>query len=86
MSAGHGKCVDVIHAIGDQLCQLGAHMPRPDLGPSKEETSEESPEPCETIEGISQGPESMLENIENIDLGEENDQEIRELSGDVRGG
>lgn len=43
MSAGHGKCVNVIHAMGDQLCQLGAPLMRPDLGPPRtEKLSDES--------------------------------------------
>lgn len=32
MAAGHGKCVEVFHVIGDMLCQLGKPPLRPDLG------------------------------------------------------
>lgn len=32
LAAGHGKCVEVFHVIGDTLCQLGKPPSRPDLG------------------------------------------------------
>jgi len=32
MAAGHGKCVEIFHVIGDMLCQLGKPPLRPDLG------------------------------------------------------
>lgn len=31
MCGGRGKCVDVIHVIGDTLCQLGKPPPRPQI-------------------------------------------------------
>lgn len=33
MSGGHGKCVEVLHVIGDTLSQLGKAPMRPNLGP-----------------------------------------------------
>lgn len=32
LAAGHGKCVEIFHVIGDMLCQLGKPPLRPDLG------------------------------------------------------
>ncbi|XP_036140357.1 eukaryotic translation initiation factor 2D isoform X2 [Monomorium pharaonis] len=32
LAAGHGKCVEVFHVIGDMLCQLGKSPARPNLG------------------------------------------------------
>lgn len=32
LSAGHGKCIQIYHVMGDNLCQLGKSPPRPDLG------------------------------------------------------
>ncbi|XP_014603578.1 PREDICTED: eukaryotic translation initiation factor 2D [Polistes canadensis] len=32
LSAGHGKCIQIYHVMGDTLCQLGKSPPRPDLG------------------------------------------------------
>lgn len=33
MAGGSGKCVQIFHVIGDNLCQLGKPPPRPNLGP-----------------------------------------------------
>lgn len=32
MSGGRGKCVEILHALGDTLCQLGKPPARPNLG------------------------------------------------------
>nr|XP_033341458.1 eukaryotic translation initiation factor 2D [Megalopta genalis] len=34
MSGGYGKCIEILHAIGDTLCQLGKPPARPNMGPS----------------------------------------------------
>ncbi|XP_076658755.1 eukaryotic translation initiation factor 2D [Halictus rubicundus] len=34
MSGGYGKCIEILHVIGDMLCQLGKPPKRPNLGPS----------------------------------------------------
>ncbi|XP_076245735.1 eukaryotic translation initiation factor 2D [Calliopsis andreniformis] len=34
MSGGYGKCVEILHVMGDTLCQLGKPPARPNLGPS----------------------------------------------------
>ncbi|KZC12822.1 PREDICTED: eukaryotic translation initiation factor 2D [Dufourea novaeangliae] len=34
MSGGHGKCIEILHVIGDTLCQLGKPPSRPNLGPA----------------------------------------------------
>ncbi|XP_063995162.1 eukaryotic translation initiation factor 2D isoform X2 [Diachasmimorpha longicaudata] len=39
MSAGRGKCADILHVIGDGLCQLGKPPVRPELGPPGDEGS-----------------------------------------------
>ncbi|XP_011339852.1 eukaryotic translation initiation factor 2D isoform X2 [Ooceraea biroi] len=34
LAAGHGRCVKILHVIGDMLCQIDSKSPlRPDLGP-----------------------------------------------------
>ncbi|XP_076178182.1 eukaryotic translation initiation factor 2D isoform X2 [Ptiloglossa arizonensis] len=33
MSGGHGRCVEILHVMGDMLCQLGKPPLRPNLGP-----------------------------------------------------
>lgn len=33
MSGGHGKCVEILHVMGDTLGQLGKPPTRPSLGP-----------------------------------------------------
>lgn len=38
LAAGHGKCVEIFHVIGDMLCQLQGKLPlRPDLGPPNDD-------------------------------------------------
>lgn len=32
MAGGRGKCVEILHTLGDTLCQLGKPPPRPNLG------------------------------------------------------
>ncbi|XP_076279212.1 eukaryotic translation initiation factor 2D isoform X1 [Lasioglossum baleicum] len=34
MSGGYGKCIEILHVVGDTLCQLGKPPTRPNLGPS----------------------------------------------------
>ncbi|XP_043279132.1 eukaryotic translation initiation factor 2D [Venturia canescens] len=80
MSAGHGKCVDVIHVIGDQLCQLGTHLTRPDLGPSRVATNSVN---LESSEENSQCTETIVENIEKNDPEEENEGEKTEVSLEI---
>lgn len=36
LAAGHGKCVEIFHVIGDMLCQ-GKLPLRPDLGPPNDD-------------------------------------------------
>ncbi|XP_034948785.1 eukaryotic translation initiation factor 2D [Chelonus insularis] len=33
MAGGRGKCVDILHIIGDSICQLGKPLKRPQLNP-----------------------------------------------------
>lgn len=38
LAAGHGKCVEIFHVIGDMLCQFQGKLPlRPDLGPPNDD-------------------------------------------------
>lgn len=40
MSGGRGKCVDILHVIGDMICQLGKPPARPQLDPAPEKIDE----------------------------------------------
>lgn len=48
MAAGHGRCVEIFHVIGDTLCQLGKPPTRPDLGPPNIEDSADKSRTIET--------------------------------------
>lgn len=63
MAAGHGKCVEVFHVIGDMLCQLGKPPLRPDLGlPSVDN-------PTNTVENIeSSNQETVLDQSEILSV------------------
>lgn len=43
LSAGRGKCIQIYHVMGDNLCQLGKSPVRPDLGlPNVSEEDQQS--------------------------------------------
>lgn len=50
LAAGHGKCVEIFHIIGDTLCQLGKPPLKPDLGPPNHDLTNIS----ENVESSSQ--------------------------------
>jgi len=49
MAAGHGKCVEIFHVIGDMLCQLGKPPLRPDLGSPNVDSPTNTLEDIESI-------------------------------------
>lgn len=63
MAAGHGKCVEVFHVIGDMLCQLGKPPLRPDLGSPNVESPTNM---LEDIESINQ--EEIVDQTENLSV------------------
>lgn len=63
MAAGHGKCVEVFHVIGDMLCQLGKPPLRPDLGSPNVESPTNT---LEDIESINQ--EEIVDQTENLSV------------------
>ena len=75
MSAGHGKCVQIIHVIGDQLCQLGTPMPRPDLGPPCSETVAKEVPCSEPIEETPADLVTLEKQLDNVEISE-NDCEV----------
>lgn len=60
MAGGRGKCVEILHAMGDSLCQLGKPAQRPKLGKPFDEVEDEEEEESE---------ESLSEEIETLDVG-----------------
>lgn len=77
LAAGHGKCVEVFHVIGDTLCQLCKPPSRPDLGlPSiNSHTNTE-----ENIESINQ--ETIVDQTEILSV-KLDEVDLSETSGDV---
>ncbi|XP_011861603.1 PREDICTED: eukaryotic translation initiation factor 2D [Vollenhovia emeryi] len=74
MAAGHGKCVEVFHVIGDMLCQLGKPPPRPDLGlPNVDNSPIDVLEDVKSIdqEAIVDETEILPVKLDELDLGED---------------
>ncbi|XP_006622672.1 eukaryotic translation initiation factor 2D isoform X2 [Apis dorsata] len=70
MSGGHGKCVEILHVIGDTLCQLGKPPLRPNLGPPNIDIDSDK---IKTIDEITDqknenNEESLIETINNLDV------------------
>ncbi|KAG5327258.1 EIF2D factor, partial [Pseudoatta argentina] len=63
MAAGHGKCVEIFHVIGDMLCQLGKPPLRPDLGSPNVDSSTNT---LEVIESINQ--EAIVDETEILSV------------------
>lgn len=72
MAAGHGKCVEVFHVIGDMLCQLGKPPLKPDLGPPNDNlmSMSENTESNNQQTIIDQTEELPIK-LEQLDIGED---------------
>lgn len=78
MAGGHGKCVEIIHVIGDTLCQLGKPPVRPDLGPPNIDTDNDK---LENINEISEpsndnNEESLIEIMDDLEINNDRVSEI----------
>ncbi|KAL6427294.1 hypothetical protein ACFW04_008697 [Cataglyphis niger] len=72
MAAGHGKCVEVFHVIGDMLCQLGKPPLKPDLGPPNDNliSMSENTE-SNNQQTIMDQTEVLPIKLEQLDIGED---------------
>lgn len=74
MSGGHGKCVEILHVIGDTLCQLGKPPLRPNLGPPNIDIdSDKIKNVSDEIKSSDQkneenNEESLIETMNNLDV------------------
>lgn len=72
MAAGHGKCVEVFHVIGDMLCQLGKPPLKPDLGPPNDDlTSMSGNAESNNQQTIVDQTEILPVKLEQLDIGED---------------
>lgn len=72
MAAGHGKCVEVFHVIGDMLCQLGKPPLKPDLGPPNDDlTSMSENTESNNQQTIMDQTEVLPIKLEQLDIGED---------------
>lgn len=72
MAAGHGKCVEVFHVIGDMLCQLGKPPLKPDLGPANDNlTSISGNAESNNQQTIVNQTEILPVKLEQLDIGED---------------
>ncbi|XP_076379716.1 eukaryotic translation initiation factor 2D isoform X2 [Megalopta genalis] len=73
MSGGYGKCIEILHAIGDTLCQLGKPPARPNMGPSlttdvdKLENAEQ-----DTDQANKSNDNSLVDTMNDLRVSEEN--------------
>ncbi|XP_076635667.1 eukaryotic translation initiation factor 2D isoform X2 [Colletes latitarsis] len=70
MSGGHGKCVEILHVIGDTLCQLGKPPIRPNLGPLNLDVDNEKLENIDLINENSDQP--LVEATNNLEICNDN--------------
>lgn len=72
MSGGHGKCVEILHVIGDTLCQLGKPPLRPNLGPPNIDIDSYKIKDIDEIKTSDQknenNEESLIETMNNLDV------------------
>ncbi|XP_043508917.1 eukaryotic translation initiation factor 2D [Frieseomelitta varia] len=69
MSGGHGKCVEIVHVIGDTLCQLGKPPVRPNLGPLNVDTDNDKLENLNEIaeQNNDNNEETLIEAINDLE-------------------
>ncbi|TGZ40075.1 Ligatin, partial [Temnothorax longispinosus] len=80
MAAGHGKCVEVFHVIGDMLCQLGKPPLRPDLGLPNADNPTNTLEDIESInrEEIVEQSEILPDTLDELDLSESSSDVVKD--------
>ncbi|XP_012151590.2 eukaryotic translation initiation factor 2D [Megachile rotundata] len=73
MSAGHGKCVEILHVIGDTLCQLGKPPSRPNLGVVNiDEDNDELEDTSEINEQANDSnDESLVDTINDLEINDD---------------
>lgn len=80
LAAGHGKCVEVFHVIGDMLCQLGKPPSRPDLGLPNVDSHTSTVENIESInqETIVDQTEILSVKLDEVDLSENSSDVVKD--------
>ncbi|KAH0541167.1 eukaryotic translation initiation factor 2D [Cotesia glomerata] len=67
MSGGRGKCVDIIHVIGDMLCQLGKPPAKPQIDPSFDNEKVDEPADQEPNGELTQVTDDKPESVDNAE-------------------
>ena len=90
MSAGFGKCIEILHVIGDTLYNMDKPPVRPQLGPpviSRRKPATDSLEEDKTeIENVGDNDvQDIVNDIENVNISENKDIEsnIKDTKGDI---
>lgn len=80
MAAGHGKCVEVFHVIGDTLCQLGKPPLRPDLGSPNVDSPTNTLEDIESInqEAIVDETEILSVKLDELNTDEDSSDVVKD--------
>lgn len=81
LAAGHGKCVEVFHVIGDMLCQLGKPPVRPDLGSPNVDNPTNKLEDIDLMmnqEAIANQTEVLSVKLDELDIGENSSDVVKD--------
>ncbi|XP_031839297.2 eukaryotic translation initiation factor 2D [Nomia melanderi] len=76
MSGGYGKCVEILHVMGDTLCQLGKPPIRPNLGPPNVNMSDEKLEDTEDKDNSpvnENNDNSLIDEMNNLEVSNKNE-------------
>ncbi|CAL7946438.1 unnamed protein product [Xylocopa violacea] len=70
MSGGYGKCVEILHVMGDTLCQLGKPCTRPNLGPPDVDTDNDKLKNANEAveESNDNNEESLVETMNELEV------------------
>ncbi|XP_078047697.1 eukaryotic translation initiation factor 2D isoform X2 [Augochlora pura] len=73
MAGGYGKCIEILHVLGDMLCQLGKPPARPNMGPSvtNDVNELENTEP-DITQATKSDDNSLVDEINDLRVSNEN--------------
>ncbi|XP_046485190.1 eukaryotic translation initiation factor 2D [Neodiprion pinetum] len=91
MAGGRGRCVEILHALGDTLCQLGKPPMRPNLGVpfAQEEVDDDDEIMPEKLQELDIAEEIKTETIkerlteENTDENREHEESVKSVENEV---
>lgn len=77
MSGGYGKCIEILHVMGDTLGQLGKPPARPNLGPTDVDTDQNKLENIDQIDESNTKP--LTDAVNSLEICDETVQDSNSL-------